>query len=32
MQADGYDLGAQRRPIKDSDIPDILETWEKIQG
>lgn len=31
MHADGYDLGAQRRPNKETDIPDILHRWKQIK-
>lgn len=32
VDKDGYDLGAQRRPIKDNDLPEVLELlklWQK---
>ncbi|MDD2487448.1 MAG: N-6 DNA methylase [Candidatus Gracilibacteria bacterium] len=31
LQNDGYDLGAQRRPIKTNDIPDLLERYEYLK-
>ena len=34
VENDGFDLGAQRRPIEPNDLPDALkavETWKKIQ-
>jgi type I restriction enzyme M protein len=31
MHTDGYDLGAQRRPNKETDIPDILHRWKQIK-
>jgi type I restriction enzyme M protein len=31
MHADGYDLGAQRRPSEESDIPNLLHRWEQIK-
>ncbi len=32
VDKDGYDLGAQRRPIKDNDLPEVIELlklWQK---
>lgn len=32
MESDGFDLGAQRRPIKENDIPRIIDTIKAFQN
>jgi type I restriction enzyme M protein len=32
MQADGYSLDDKRNPIKDNDIPDLLQRWDNIKA
>lgn len=32
MESDGFDLGAQRKPIRDNDIPFIIETLRAFQN